>query len=267
MPLKNHGFLSPDAEGCRENFERVSSVLASGYLQLLEVHYRVLYSLKVPTSGGPLFTALLFLRALEFYQAAYVLVSRGMENSGRVVVRSLAETVFNLCAIVHHPGTLQQLANAAELERLKTINRAQQSTLKSMKDWSNGPEMQMIQSELSEIVNEQKIRRLTVEEVSRRGGMHSWYDTVYSFLSKTSHSQISDLERHVQFDARDVVAGIINGPEFGFSTMLLGASVEAMAHALEALGSAYDLDLSAETAEHFAFLRTIFDLPETQDDA
>ena len=171
------------------------------------------------------------------YQGILVVVDRGMAAPTRILFRTFLEAFFHFAAIHKDPTYLNDYHDQFEHQRKALVNRIRHS---------NNPELEElrkpIDSQLIEEIDQIDVRRVSIEEVSQRGGQHDIYLTVYVMLSRAVHSSASDLESHLDYDkGQETIVGFRYGPTDTETLRTLCLAGMTMAEALK--------DISADFAE------------------
>lgn len=143
--------------------------------------------------------ALLFLRALEHYQATLILLRMGLIAPAKVVLRATIECVFTIRAVASDKEALRDFINADLLQRLKMIKTACQHDHTNLEELRGAITPELVKS-LEEQIKTSGIRRVSVEELSKLARMHEWYTTHYASLSKATHTNVRELEPYLLVD-------------------------------------------------------------------
>jgi len=182
-PYQAHGFIGQEIHTWIEATKETHKELFDLSEKLNATCYKSL-SIVMIDSGSLRQTLIscLFARCMELFQASYVLVARGMSPSANIMLRSLIEAMFVLCATVKDDDALDAYLIDAERERLRVAKK-----LVSDKD-STLSEVRLnvlrgIQKELDEKMKKQKVRKFSTEDFAKRTGLHRWYLTVYAKTS------------------------------------------------------------------------------------
>ena len=222
MEWDGNGFLGEPVEKWSGEFKKKHRRLLDRCEQLNRDAHSLLFSVEVHTKDGrEIIVACLFMRAVEFYQAAVLLLEKGMQTSAKGNVRSLLESVFTLRAVAKCDKMLKAYINKDEHSRRKTVNKAKNNKT---------PNLGLLQKEnldetLNEIkrtIEEEDIKDIHTEEFSRRADMHDWYVDIYSlWLSPATHSSVRDFENDLVLTEQGEVVGLQCGPEDSEAPSLL----------------------------------------------
>ena len=212
LKLDDNGFLGEGADNWSHVFKNDHRSLLDRCERLNRDAHSLLFSVKIDTKDQrEVIIKCLFVRALEFYQAAILLIEKGMQLSAKGVLRCLLEAIFLLRAVDKDGTALQEYVASDETERLKTLNKAQHN---------DTPNMQLLQKEnLNEIkgeikqrIDEKGIKSVSIEDYARKAGMHNWYVDIYPSLSMAAHSSPRDLEQHLLLGSGGQVRELQYGP-------------------------------------------------------
>ena len=152
--------------------------------------------------GQSMVVAALFLRTLQHYQAAILLLKKGLVASGRVAIRAELEAVFATRAVADSEANLQAFVNDDLHERLELIKKARKH--------ADYPMMQRLLESVSDedfaqlterVKRAGAIQKLTTKILSEQAGLHSLYVSVYRLLSVAVHSGARELDAYLILDA------------------------------------------------------------------
>ena len=222
MELDDNGFLGRSVEKWSGEFKKKHRPLLDRCEQLNRDAYSLLYSVEVHTEDGrEIIVERLFMRAVEFYQAAILLLEKGMQTSAKGNVRSLLESVFILRAVAKCDEMLKAYIKQDECKRLKLINKAQHNKTPNL-ELLQQENLDPIKNEINRTIEEEEIKRISTEEFSRRANMHDWYVDIYSsWLSPATHSSVRDLEKDLVLTEQGEMLGLRCGPEDSEAPSLL----------------------------------------------
>lgn len=161
--------------------------------------------------GRQILVAVTFIRALEHYQAAVLLLQSGLVAPAKVEIRATLEAVFTDRAIAGSEETLRSFITADFIQRRKLIRKAQQH------DYTNLLELRAeavntLVEKLDTHIQDTEAKALQVERLAQLAGMHDWYTTVYAMLSMATHSTVRELECYLLLDADDKIQSLEYAP-------------------------------------------------------
>lgn len=259
IELDENGFLGESARIWSCSFRETHGPLLERCEQLNRDAHSLLYSIEVHNRDGrEVMVALLLLRTVEFYQAAILLLTKGMQISAKVVIRGLLESVFSLRAIARDDETLKAYIEDDQIQRLKMINKARNNeapNLELLKEAATDE----LHATIKQSSQEKGITTLTTEELSKRAGMHDWYLTVYSMLSKAVHSKVRDLEGQLKLTDQKEILGLQYGPTDAEARYLLATASHCLVLGLAATANVFGRDFQKSCEEHMNFIRSVFD--------
>jgi hypothetical protein len=148
-----------------------------------------------------LLIATLFVRSLSTFQASIILIERCLEFESKILIRSLMEIMFALVACSKDKKIADDYILNENIDRLKSIRRLKnnKSVIKGLLDIDD---MLKMESKLESEINESNVSRLSVEELSRKSGLHKNYLIVYDVLSKSVHSTARDLSELLDLEKK-----------------------------------------------------------------
>ena len=221
LELDDNGFLGEPVEKWSGEFKKKHRQLLDRCEQLNRDAHSLLFSVEEHTKDGrEIIVACLFRRAVEFYQAAVLLLEKGMQTSAKGNVRSLLESVFTLRAVAKCDKMLKAYIKQDELERRKLLNKAQQNKTPNL-ELLQKEDLGTIKNKINQRIEKEEIKRVFIEEFSRQAGMHNWYVDIYPQLSSSAHSSVRDLEKDVVLVKQGEMSGLRYGPEDSEAPSLL----------------------------------------------
>jgi hypothetical protein len=185
--------------------------------------------------GQAVLTATLFVRALEHYQATFLLLRRGLIAPARAALRALVETVFRIRAIAADTAALKTFIAEDLVHRKKLINKARNNAYPNLEAARAAITADLVKEAEGEI-KAAGAKALTTKEWSRIAGMHDWYATNYTLLSQAVHTQVRDLEAYLKFDQ----SGEIKELEYAPSLEEIPELALTAAHLMLIAASAFD---------------------------
>ena len=178
----------------------------------------------------------LFIRCLTSYQALLMLASKGMLPQSQLMLRGLVEALFILVAISKDNEFAKTYVGHEEHQRKGVLNK-----LKRYKEFANeeDPDIKKATAIVEDIkvnIEENNIRKLSTEEISKVAGLHSWYDTVYAITSTAVHVSARTLESHlIADDDTGEIISFLNEPDIEGIGMPLGTGMNSMHIATDAI--------------------------------
>jgi hypothetical protein len=162
--------------------------------------YRILNDTKIDSNSlRQTVISCLFPRCMELFQAIYILAARGMSPSANIMLRSLMETTFVLCAVAKDDEALHAYVLNDELERRRVANKALSKKGDSFADVPLSA-IREIKAELEKEIKAQKIEKYTTERFAEKAGLRDWYLTAYTITSQAVHATIRDMEQYLVID-------------------------------------------------------------------
>ena len=262
MELDDHGFLGEQVDDWSREFGKRHGSLLSRCQQLNRDAHSLLYSVEIHTKDGrEIIVACLFMRAVEFYQAAILLLEKGMEASAKGNVRSLLESVFRLRAVARCDKMLKAYIDNNQIQRLKTV-----------KKMLNNPNPNEVcqKEDLRKIKDEIKqsgVRETKIKEFSKHADMDDyWYEDIYSlWLSPATHSSVRDLEWNLRSNDQQSISELRYGPEDSEAGQLLAHASYCLLLGFFAVANIFEYslknpsDLKKLWNEYEAFFKKVMD--------
>ena len=266
MEMDNNGFLGESVEKWSDEFKKKHRQLLDCCEQLNRDAHCLLYSIEIHEDNGrEIIVERQFTRAVEFYQAAILLLEKGMETSAKTAVRGLLESVFILRAVAKCDKMPEAYIKQDVLERRKLTNKAQRNKTPNL-ELLQKEDLGTIKNEINQTIEEQGIKPISIEEYSRRAGMHDWYVDIYPRLSSAAHSSVRDLEEDLVWTNQGEAVGLRCGPEDSEADQLLAhashcllVGYDAVAHVFFSGNSEKLSDLKKMWDAYDAFFKKVID--------
>jgi len=207
-------------------------------------------------------TSVLFARIVELYQSIIVVSKRGMTAPTNILFRSLLEAYFHFAAIEKDPDYLNDYINLFHIQRKTLVNKIHNSSSPQLENLRQKIDDQLVVG-IQRVIDEEGARRINVEEVARRAGLHDIYLTTYALLSRAVHTSASDLESHIQCNkATKEIEGFKYGPSEKETARVICLSGMAVSDALEWVSCTFGEDRKDLSTSHKEALQTL--LPEIE---
>jgi hypothetical protein len=197
-----------------------------------------------------------FIRALEHYQAAVLLLVAGLVAPAKAGIRATLEAVFTTRAIARDEAALKAFILNDLLERQRLIRKAQQHEHTNLVELRGRLTAEFVRGLEAEIKTA-GVRRQTAEELSKLAGMHDWYMTAYAMLSQATHTAVRELECYLAFDPDGTVRSVEYAPSFEDISWLLLTAMHCILLGGDAVAQTFRLGYEAR-AEHLHFIEAEF---------
>jgi Family of unknown function (DUF5677) len=251
MPFEQDGFLASEMPEWMTG-HRKELVAWFDLAERVNRHcHSVAGTLKIePQNNQHLLTATLFLRALEYFQAAILMAERGMSNAAKVVLRTQLEAVFSLKMVAKSQGDADLFVRTdahTQLAALKKIRRAQELEIIALTDEQMSTNEALILEREREL-SSTKIPKATADWLAKEAGMESSYLVTYVHFSGSVHSLSRSLESYLEADEHDNLSHVRWGPDVRDGNGSLCAAIEHILLGLEAVEKVFKLEIRAQEA-------------------
>ncbi len=244
------GFLSTDIENTIEYIRAKYSDWLEFLFEVNSFAQRNQYTLEVhPDNPQEIVVATLYSRTLSNVQAATLLCLRGMGVQTRIMLRSALESLFSLVAISLDSRLANDFIAADTLARKRIYHKLQAWPAHLKKDVHEEVLNEKLQ-EIEESIAALNPKRMSVEEMSMKAGMHEWYVTIYSVLSDSVHTSVRDLEDHLVLDGARSVEQLKNEPTVEDLDSLFLICIEFLLHSLSAIDRVFTLGIDSSISQH-----------------
>jgi len=239
MPIDKHGFLGEEIEKYRQELLAKFEGRFAYYKKLNRFLNELKFKLTPPNDDVQRIAVVtLFVKALETFQATYVLASYGLTSDAEILNRALFETVATILYISKSEDNLkrylaQDLYNKLKLIRIVRENPNQYSSQKIDPDKLTEAET-TYRMQIKEIGNPRKIR---IEAMIRETEIAHLYDPFYRSASGSVHSTPYSLEKYI-LDQKGKTT-VMWGPRDDEIDTVLSTAVEFMLIACKCLSGLF----------------------------
>ncbi len=200
--------------------------------------------------------AVSFIRVLEHYQAAVLLLATGLVAPAKVAIRAILEAVFTARAIARHAEALKAFIANDLLQRRKLIRKAQQHEHTNLLELRSALTEDLVRKLEAEI-RESGVKPQTTEQLAQLAGMHDWYTTAYAMLSQATHTSVRELECYLSFDANEKVRSVEYAPSIEDISWLLLTAAHCVLFGADAVAETFTLPFEPR-AGHLRFVESQF---------
>ncbi len=206
--------------------------------------------------GREVLVLLAFIRALEHYQAAILMLGTALVAPAKVAIRAALEAVFTARALVVDEAALRAFITDDLIQRRKLIRKAKQH------DHANLEKLRAVSTDelvrqLEEQIQEAGAKPLPTERLAELADMHGWYTTVYAMLSKAAHTHVRDLETYLRVDKNGKIRSLEYAPSLEEIPMLLLTAAHCLVLGGEAVSRIFGIAFEAKD-EHLRFIQAQF---------
>lgn len=189
----------------------------------------------------------LYLRCHADYQAIILMASRGMLAQSYVIVRTLVETVFIISAIEKDSGFANKFVGHEEHQRKGVLGKLRRYKESVDANHSDLPKIEKLIKSIVDKISTNTIGKLSTEEISKIGGLHNWYDTVYAYTSMYVHISPRTLEQYIDSDSgTKKIKSLSFGPQFEELNRPVSTAVGAICKSIESLCGILGIPIEAE---------------------
>jgi hypothetical protein len=230
------GFLTERADELEAALRAAHAALFQRIAEINRDCHGLLHSADIRNCDGrAIIAATLFMRALEHYQAAFLLLRRGLIAPARAPLRALVETVFRKRAIAADPDAFKTFIKEDLVHRKKLINKARNNAYPNLEAARAAITADLVK-EVEQEIKAAGAKALTTKDWSQRAGMEDWYVTNYALLSQSVHTSVRDLEAYLTLDQ----SGELKALEYAPSLHEIPELALTAAHLILIAASAFD---------------------------
>lgn len=244
MSIDKEGFLSEDIAGWIEKHRNDNYQWFELAEKVNRIGNSLMYKLQIYSENGKqVIAAALFVRILGFYQASLLLSERGMINESKVILRSMLNATFIICAITNSEEVLQDYVKEDIHHRIKALRK-----IKDNPHFFNQEFYKEVENEVNNLLDqlvrerdEHKPKKLTVQYLAKKANMLDFYNTAYSLFSDTEHASARDLEQYLILNEKKEIKGFKWGPSVAGIDRLLLTAIETLTYAIQCIEKIFDI--------------------------
>jgi hypothetical protein len=255
--LDNEGFLRGRVETWSETTREKHALLTEKAESLNRLCHEFLDERSIDLGDERQKTvSVLFVRMMELYQGVLILCFRGMDPSSAILFRGLTEAHFHFEAIRKDENYLNDFLNQIHIQQIRVARGIKNSDLEELGELRALFDEEWM-SQIEQRKAESGARKVTIEQVAKRGGHEATYRVAYPQLSNIAHSSASSLESHVIWsDESGEIVGFRYGPSDSHFTKYVGLASVVMADALSELYRLHGEPCPSEVGEIMAQVET-----------
>jgi hypothetical protein len=241
-PITENGFLGKEMRSYISDIRSEYSGLFNLCDEINKLCHKTLFEIDAHSrEAQEILTATLYMRIKSSFQGVVILAERGMIPQAKMILRSILEAMFTLCALSKNVELCDFYIQADQKKRLKQLYKLRM--LKSgLPSASKETELQSLEQELKKDIEEKGIKLLNVEQWAKEAGLHDIYLSVYTVLCDPVHTNVRDLERYLVLDENNEIKEFNWGPDTDYLEIVLSANIEFMLVALKATCDLFAID-------------------------
>ena len=201
MDFNEEGFLGDSIADFKISVESKYAQFFELYRRTNKIAHEMKFRLEPPNNDGQKIIAVaLFIRLLNSFQAIAILCQYGLRIDSKIVLRGGLESLFILNLLCKEKKFLDEYIGSDHVRRLTWFNIAAHSSDPNFESLRNDAKSHPgFCQELKEEIEKNGWEKLNVEEIAKRSGLISMYDTHYRLLSEEVHTVPRSLESLLSF--------------------------------------------------------------------
>lgn len=209
--FETNGFLSDAISGWEEDFEKRYAAKLQIATEANRLAHEVIFSIAIISSDlKEILLSTLLSRQISTFQAFIIVARKGLIDQAEMMVRALAELMFLVGAIRKDERFAEKWVLSDEISRKKNLVRLNADRCRRGEQPDEGA-VALI-AELEKRIRDERIEKLSTEQIAKRAGLESYYDTVYGLFSLAVHSSTRSLHKALQIDDSGKVTSVTYGP-------------------------------------------------------
>jgi hypothetical protein len=233
IDLGYKGFLSPNIDSVINDIRESHRDIIALCENINELAHSVLRDIKIDLNDKQhLLVSGLFIRAMTTYQGVVILALRGMPAETSVVLRTLLEVLFRVCAIAKNVNVADAYIGEDEIYRRKSVYKLTELG-KISKDAVSKVDFSNILNEIKTNIEANGIKERSTEWYAKMAGLEGFYLSAYSVCSRSVHVNVRDLESALVLDSKGDLVNYKYGPDVNGLDISLLAATESMIYILD----------------------------------
>jgi hypothetical protein len=246
MDFNEKGFLGTAIDEFSKSIQSQYSKFIELSHQINELAHSAKFELQVHNRDPQEFlAATIFLRLLNGFQAVVILAMKGLLFEAKVVLRSVIESLFILELLCKEEGFALEYLGSSMVQSLKWMNIARESTdpnFDSLKQYATPEVMETLRKDIERY----GYKKLDVERISDRAGLHNVYNTQYRLLSEQVHSLPISLDPFLVRDQKGELSSFDWGPKHEDLDLILFTNIQMLLTAMVSITKLFNVDKGGE---------------------
>lgn len=242
MDFDEKGFLSTSIDDFSKSVQVQYSKFFELSHQINELAHAIKFELKVHNRDRQEFlAATLFLRLLNGFEVVVILGIKGLLFEAKVVLRSVIESLFILKLLCEEEAFALEYLGSSKVQSLKWMNIARETqdpNFESLRQYATSEVMETLRKE----IEQHALRKLNVEPIAKRAGLHHFYNTQYRLLSEQVHCLPISLDPFMVQDEDGELSSFDWGPKHDDLDVVLFTNVQMLLVALEAITQLFEVN-------------------------
>ena len=224
--IDQEGFLSKDIDNFEKHNLSKYAPLFNFYKELNSFCQEYSFKLSIPKSSiRKLLLAILYIRSLSTFQSVLILLSKGIINESKVLLRTQFEIVFQLVAIIKNEHYETNYLGQELIQRKKMLNKTNYWS-EEIKNKLAPQEISKMMEEVKSEIRNKKIKEISTKQFAQKAELNDSYNTAYAMLCLASHANVMDLKNHFIFGEKGIVESFKWGPSEEQMFNLMATSIE-----------------------------------------
>lgn len=256
--IDSDGFLTTRSDELEAEIYALHHDLFTGARQINHDCHELLFSSSIRNRDvHAIIVATLFMRAMEHYQAVFILLGRGLIASARVSLRALVETIFKTRAISIDHDALRIFITEGLVYRERLIKKIRSSTYFNLEEISEIIPDEMVK-DLKQNIQSIGAKARTTGDWSKLAGMHDWYTTNYTLLSKAVHTEVDELEAYLDLGESGEIEQFHYAPSMEEIPLLILTAAHCLLIGASAFDKTFEMAFGLKGDQHSKFVEAGF---------
>lgn len=246
MDFDEKGFLGTSIDDFSKSVQMQYSKFFELSHDINELAHAIKFELKIHNRDRQEFlAATLYLRLLNGFDAVVILGIKGLLFEAKVVLRSVIESLFILKLLCEKEDFALEYLGSSKVQSLKWMKIAhetQDPNFESLRQYATPEVMETLRKE----IEQHGLRKLDVEPIAKRAGLHHFYNTQYRLLSEEVHCLPISLDPFMVQDEDGELSSFDWGPKHDDLDLVLFTNIQMLLAALAAITKLFEVNKKEE---------------------
>lgn len=243
--IESDGFLSEEAAAGRIHIITKYDDFFAYAKELNRYCMKLMSEMKIDWEDNyKLIINALFMRVIETYQGAFLLLEFGMLPESKILARSMLEMVFNIVALQKKPDLLDLYFNQHKESHYRALKATLEFKSKPLKDAVKKHKLEKLYIEKKKERKGQEFPTLSPKDWAINAELTDLYNYFYTDYSDSIHSNPSALDDHV--DSKPDEINLAFGPSDKDLYDILKCGCYVLINAANSIALAQGQDISKD---------------------
>jgi hypothetical protein len=153
------------------------------------------------------------IRAMNAFQAAIILLRRGMAAEGDTIVRGIYETAFWLGYLLEDEDAAVRSIIVDEIESQNSLLKYRLELIELGQNPSTDDQRHILEKLAENKAKLGKDKAISPKALAKVSGLYIYYDSYKQLSAQSAHTSLHSLHRHLKYVGNGIYEGHIMGPD------------------------------------------------------